>query len=424
MTDHGPGAAGRARAIARARGAAPDDDPGGPVGKGPGSAGRAAAAAAARESAAAESGGRRRRSPLRSWSPGVAVLALAVAAAGLLLLGPRWRERDTGRPVPLGEAYPAARTGALPAHLPDGPAYDPALLLDADTSVGTAPTPDGRTLRLVLHRGGQARTLRALPVGADPLFGGLTVAGDTLIWAETVSGTGGAASSSLWTAAARGAGEPVRLTADTGALAFFHSAYDLVVAEDRLRWVAVGAGATPVTQLRSVPLTGGAVTVRDLPGQWTQSAWPWLVSAAEDHGQPARFNLATNQRAEVPAGTSDLVACGPQWCRVQVLGDAGPSRLDAMRPDGGGRREIAGPGTSAAVTDVAVLDRFEVLTRASEQGAADSQQELLLYDLARRRMLVVAQGVGLVNSRDGWLWWSTGGTGNTRWHTLDLRALA
>ncbi|GGJ91692.1 hypothetical protein GCM10010123_21860 [Pilimelia anulata] len=358
-------------------------------------------------------------------SPGILALILAVGATGALLLGPKLRERDSGAPVPLAAAWPRAAVGTLAAHLPDGPSYDPVLLLDGGGSVGTAATPDGRAQRLVhLDPAGAVRTLRTLSFDADPLFGGVGLAGDRLVWAETVSGPGGAAASSLWSAPLRGAGPPARLTARTGALAFFHSQYDLVHAEDKLRWIAVGTGATPVSELRSMPLSGGAVEVRPLAGQWAMSRWPWLVSVASaGSGGAQRYDLATNRQLDVPSDAVDLVTCGPTWCRVQVLGDAGPSQLDVMRPDGRERRRIAGPGTSAAITDVGVLDRFEVLSRAVTAGAADSQQELVLYDIARRRTVVVAQGVNLVNCRDGRLWWSTGSAETTRWHTLDLRTL-
>ncbi|HEX5740477.1 MAG TPA: hypothetical protein VFY17_02855 [Pilimelia sp.] len=361
---------------------------------------------------------------LPRWSVNTAVLTVAVFASALLVFGPRLRDPGTGAPLRLADAWPAASVGTLPARLSAGAPHTPTAVLAEGTAAGTAPSPDGRTRRLVVVTGGSYRVLRALPTAADPLFAGLTPAGDHLLWAETVSGRGGAAVSALWAAPWRTPGPPRRLTADTGALAFFHSQYDLVVADGRVHWVAVAPGATPVTEVRSVPLAGGAVTVRQVPGQWALSAWPWLVSASSaGSGRAQRYDLTTDRRVDVPADPADLVTCGPAWCRVQVLGPGGQARLDLMRPDGGGRRRVAGPEVSAAVSDVALQDRFEVLTRIGAAGPPDSQQELLLYDAARGHTVALADGVDVVDSRAGWLWWSTGGAAAPRWHTLDLRAL-
>jgi hypothetical protein len=60
-----------------------------------------------------------------------------------------------------------------------------------------------------------------------------------------------------------------------------------------------------------------------------------------------------------------MVACGPAWCRVLVIGPGGqPARTDVMRPTGADRRVAAG-NTTAGVLDVALLDRFEVLTQTT-----------------------------------------------------------
>ncbi|GAA2520879.1 hypothetical protein [Pilimelia columellifera] len=361
---------------------------------------------------------------LPPWSPGVLVLVLALFAVGLLLF-PNLRQPATTEPQPLAAAWPKAVVGSVPAAMPDGPAYDPLYVLTPTVSAGTAPTPDGAASRLVVwDTASVPRVLKTLPLADDPLFAGVTASGDTLLWAETISGGGGSAISELWSADWRRDVPPRRLTTATGALAFFNSQHDLTVAENRVHWVALGAGETPVTEIRSTPLTGGAVAIQKLAGQWALSAWPWLVSAVSaSTGEAQLHNLVENRQIRVPSSASELVTCSPAWCRVQVVGADGPTQLDLMRVDGSQRRRVAGPGATAAITDVAVLDRYEVLTRVGGQGAVDSQQDLLLYDAAGRRTVEVARGVGMVNSRGGWLWWSTGQDDTTAWRLLDLRSL-
>ena len=59
---------------------------------------------------------------------------------------------------------------------------------------------------------------------------------------------------------------------------------------------------------------------------------------------------------------AELTTCGPVWCRVLVMNGDGLARIDVMRPDGSARQRIAGRRPRAALPDVAVLDRFEILS--------------------------------------------------------------
>jgi hypothetical protein len=367
--------------------------------------------------------GRHRR--LLHRPAGAVALGAALAIGAVLLALPPVGEPLAAGPLTLSAAWPSARVGPLPASMPDGPAYSPLYLLDVRTSVGTAPTADGTRLRLLLRIGdGAPRELRSLAMDADPLFGGLTSAGDLIVWAETTTETGGRTVTRLYAVDRRSAAPPRLLTGDTGAIAFFNSQYDLVIADDRVHWVAVGPSEEPVTELRSVPLAGGTVTTRTEPGPWARSAWPWLVSAVTvQSGEAQLRDLVARKRFTVPAAATELVTCSPRWCRVQVIAGGGPARLDLMRPDGTDRRRIAGPTETAAVVDVAVLDRFEVLTRAGQGGGAVNDQDLLLYDVQTQRTAAVATGVGTVVCRAGLLWWSTGDVDDAAWHSLDLRTL-
>jgi hypothetical protein len=355
----------------------------------------------------------------------VAALVVALVAAGVLIGLPPAEPPTTPGPLTLSTAWPKAMTGSIPASAPEGPAFDPLYLLDGQTAVGTAATPDGTRLRLLLRAGtGAPRELRSLPIDADPLFGGVTAAGDDLAWSESTAGTGGRAVTRMWTVNWRSGDAPRMLTGNTGAVAFFNSQYDMVIANGRLHWVAVAPSEEPATEIRSVALAGGKVTVREEPGPWALSAWPWLVSAVTAATAEVQLrNLEAGTRRTVPAEASELVTCSPAWCRTQVIASEGPARLDMMRPDGSDRRPIAGAIETAPIIDVALLDRYELLTRPGRSGTSTSNQELLLYDIPRKRTVLIDNGVGTVVSRAGIMWWSTGDAERMAWHTLDLHTL-
>jgi hypothetical protein len=94
------------------------------------------------------------------------------------------------------------------------------------------------------------------------------------------------------------------------------------------------------------------------------------------------------------------------------------TRLDLMRPDGSDRHRIAGGTASAAVSDVALLDRFEVFSTVDATG-----RSLLVYDERSRSSTLVADNTSQVLARGGMLWWQTGEQDTAEWHALDLRTL-
>jgi hypothetical protein len=353
---------------------------------------------------------------------------MALAAAVALIALPSAARKPAGTPpgpVPLDRIWPDAQVADLPGALPDGPAYSPAYPLDSRNSLGTSPSPDGSQLRLVQRSAdGAVRELRRLPLADNPQYGGFALAGDEFAWAESTVAENGKGRTELWSVNLR-SGQPARrLTADTGDVIFFNSQYDLLVNDGRLHWVAVAPGRQAATELRSVPLAGGPETVRTEPGAWAMSAWPWLVSAGTGTNGPVQLrDLAARKLIDVDANATELVTCSPAWCRVLVLATDGPSRIDLMRPDGTDRQPVAGGFASAALIDVAVLDRFEVLSLAGTQRATTDSQQILLYDLHTKRTIVVATSAGMVLCRGGVLWWSTGDNETIAWHTLDLRTL-
>lgn len=365
---------------------------------------------------------------LRRVGPLVALVAAVIAAAVLIALPPAGRDSRggaAGEPDPAEQVWPDARRTRLPGNLADGPAYSPGIFLDSGESVGTSPSPDGERLRLVRRAGdGTVRELRGLPMDGAPQFGGFTRSGDVFAWSETTTDEQGRGRTELWAADLASARAAWRVTADTGDAVFFNSQYDMVIDGGRLHWVAVAPGEETATEIRSAPLAGGPVSVRTEPGAWARSAWPWLASAGTGAIGPVRLrDLAARKVIEVPAGGTELVSCSPAWCRVLVLAGDGPGRIELMRPDGSDRRPVAGNGATAALVDVAVEDRFEVLSLADARQVATGNQQLHLYDAREDRTVRVADGVGMVLCRDGTLWWSTGGIDDSVWHTLDLRSL-
>jgi hypothetical protein len=345
-----------------------------------------------------------------------------LAALALLFVSPTGRKPADPGPYTVARAWPKIQQGQVPGSLADGPAYQPVFFVDPSTSIGTAPNPPGTHLRLVVRAAdGAVRQLRRLAVDLNPQFGGVTVDGDTVAWAETTTDAKGRGRTRLYTAPLSTAGPARLLTADTGDIAFFNSEYDMLIADGRLHWVAVGTGDKPVTEIRSVPLAGGKVSVRTEQGAWVLSAPPWLVSAASGQTGPVQLrNLATRRTTEVATSGLELASCSPVWCRVLIFAGDGPARVELMRPDGKDRQTVAVGTATAALVDVAVLDRFEVLSVAPPDANSDSQQ-LLVYDIATRRTVEVAANVGQVLYRRGVLWWSTGRDDATVWHALELR---
>jgi hypothetical protein len=313
-----------------------------------------------------------------------------------------------------------------PGQLADGTAYTPLIYLDTNTSVGTAPAPDGLTQRLMLRSGtAEARELHRVPKDRNPQWAGLAVAGDDLVWAESTASADGTGETRLWRTNWRAAGPAVDLTADTGDIVFFNSQYDLVIADGAVRWAAAARTATPVTEVRSIPLTGGAVAVKQVPGAYSLSAWPWLVSVGSGQAGPVDLiNLNTGAQVKVPASATELLTCSPAWCRVMIMTGTGePSRVDLMHVDGSERRHISGGDLDPATMDVGLMDRFEVLSKSTSDGSPTSSQEVCLYDATAKRLVVAGTGAGTIVARGTIMWWSTGEDEALVWHALDLTAL-
>lgn len=344
-------------------------------------------------------------------------LLTALAASAALLIAPMG---GNGKPAPLqtvAEVWPNAKHATMTADLPDGTAYQPQLFFTPADSAGTAPTKDGKWFRvLIRHADGGLRLLRSLPNGHDPSIPAMTVAGGLLVWAESTTGH-----QELW-CADLGGGPARLLTADTGDARFYESQYDLVVAAGRVYWVAAGPNDT--TQVRSVALAGGPTDVRAEPGTWAFTAWPWMTNGVVNSaGATALRNVTTGQDRPIPATTRGVTACSPTWCQVVSITKDGSTRIDLMHPDGSARRTIAGGDANTVIADVALLDRYEVISQQTSTSQLTGNVQVLIYEIATRRTAEVSPDAFSVAYRGGILSWSTGSQQSFIRHALDLRSL-
>lgn len=372
-------------------------------------------------------GRRRRQSSLQSNLPiaRIIVLSIAVVAVARLLTLPE--------PVHAPVAESAAPltvlpnwTGPAPVNLPgllgDGTTYAPRIYLSAQDSVGIAQTADGKFWRVLLRgTGGVLTELHRVAATELPQFDGFAAGGEVVVWAESASRAGGDIRTTLWRANWHTGAKAAQITANTGEANFLNREYDMVVEAGRVSWAAVGTGEQ--TEIRSVALTGGQVTILRLAGQWALTAWPWAVSLAGGRGTSVDLlNLTSRQQVKVGTAGAEIATCNPSWCRMAILGANNELvRIDLQKPDGSQRRRIAGNEATPTITDVAMLDRFVPLKTDRGDNGPVSEVGLSLYDLTLDRTDLIASGVANVQGYNGVLWWSTGAGDQLVWHAVDLR---
>jgi hypothetical protein len=358
---------------------------------------------------------------MRTQPDRLVALGAALTMSGVLLAMPFANQKPPPAPPTTAElAWPHAQRASLTADLPDGATFQPGIFLDAHTSVGTAPSPDQRFLRLVVRSAdAPIRQLRRLPLPANPSFANFTVAGNILAWVEHTDSE----QLSLWTTNLRD-GRPARqLTADTGNPVFDSSQYDLLIAAGRLYWTATNPEALNTTEVRSIALTGGPVDTRVEPGTWKLSAWPWLVTGrGEQTGTTKLRNMTTNQTIAVSSAGRYAMDCSPTWCHVVALSRTG-YRVDLMRPDGTNRQHLTDGAALPAIVDVAPLDRFELLAQLGPYSDLTGTRQLLAYDLATHQTVQVSPDARAISYNNGVLWWASGNLSTPLWHTLDLHTI-
>ncbi|BEL03537.1 hypothetical protein Q0Z83_017280 [Actinoplanes sichuanensis] len=343
-------------------------------------------------------------------------LAVTLVAGAALLFG---QPATSGPPQPLsvGAAWPNAQRGSIPSHLADGSTYTPGWFFDARTSAGTARTADNKFLRLVVLGPDETeRELRRVPSTDRGPFSALTSEGDTLVWVETIK-----SKPQLWTADLKSGKPARRLTEDVGALRLYDSQYDLTVTNGTVRWTAAAGDGT---EFRSIAVTGGPVAIQRITGDWGLSAWPWAVDGqTAATGATTLHNLTTGQEVTVPTGRRAVTACSPGWCEVVSLNADGDTRIELSHADGSARRTIAEGTFQTVISDVAVLDRFQVIGRVGPQSELSGNQELLVYDLTDRSTVLISPDAADIAYRGGVLWWSTGDRNSYVRNSLDLRTI-
>ncbi len=340
-------------------------------------------------------------------------LAAALASSGLLLGLPAAGPARDETPAPVAVAWPTAQRAALPATLPDGTAYQPIFFQDARTSVGTAPSPDGKQLRLLVRTEARVRVLRSLPDAVNPSFQAVTGSGTTLAWIEN------AGALSLWTA---DASTVRRVTVDVGNFRSYRSSGDLEVVDGQAHWVA--GDKSGGTSVRSVALSGGPVSGRVLPGSWRVTGWPWLVDGVTDtRGASVLRNAVTGEQRPITRTARASTECSPDYCRVVSIDDDGWSRIELMHPDGSNRSTIAEGDVNTAVVDVAPLGRFELWVRIGKTSELTGNAELLVHEIATNRTVQISQDAGQITYRNGVVSWTAGSLTTFVRHSLDLRTI-
>ncbi|SMC49755.1 hypothetical protein [Lentzea albidocapillata] len=315
----------------------------------------------------------------------VALVVAALAAAVLVVAPGPVRAPGPTVPAPVvTDAWPGARIVTAPGNLPDGAVFAP---LSPDLRAGESGG------RLVVD-GSVIRTGASRYVLDDAM----------LVWLEPGTGLFALADSVA-----------ELVTTDIGNVVVLDSQYDLAVHDGLVSWAATGPEGT--TEIRTVPLAGGAVEKVVLPGRLALTEWPFATSSEVEQGGPSVLvDVRTSARTVVNGQSYELIDCTPSWCRTEVLRQGGSARLDLMRPDGTERRRIGGSGLRPAVPDVLLLDRFAVLVD-------DSRGVLCLYDVDRGQLADLASSFGTVVARGNAVWWSTGDNTALTWNSIDLGEL-
>jgi hypothetical protein len=345
-------------------------------------------------------------------------MGVALLASVLLLVLPAAHKQIHPVPAAMELAWPNAKHAVLAATLSDGTPYQPGLFLTAGISIGTAPSKDHRWVRLLERRSdSEVALIREVSQRGYPSFSALTAAGDTLVWIESGTQT----KPSVWTSSLRRPA-PRMLTADAGDVRSDQSAYDLVIAAGRVYWTATDA--TGATQVRSVALSGGTVTKQTEPGDWKLSAWPYLVNGVVSApGTTVIRDLVTGQDRPVRGAARAITRCSPTWCEMTVVDKHGETAVELMRPDGSHREQIGGSDTAGAIRDPVVLDRFEIMAQFDTNSLLTNHIELIAYEVATHRQVMISPDAFNVAYRAGVLSWSTGTDDNFIRHAVDLRTV-
>jgi hypothetical protein len=324
----------------------------------------------------------------------------------------------------LATIWPHAHPIDLPAILPDGSTYAPITILDHTTTIGTAATADGSRYTLIqVTTTGAVRALQSAPAEDSLFINAVTTDPTRIYWmSTTTTSPAGTTTTSLWSAP-RDAGPATHLTDNIGTTTFTNSTSDLQVIDSRIHWASADGTNT---DLRSVPVTGGPVHTRRIPGQWQPVGWPWLTTPPGAPGAPVQIynpDTGTRHTATPPAG--QMLTCGPTWCRTVAGYADDTSAIELSRVDGTDRQRVGASTDIDIAADVALLDRFEVIATPAPPTPTTVvvTEKVSLYDLAHHRSVLITTAASDAEAHGTYLWWSTGDHETLTWHALDLRTL-
>jgi hypothetical protein len=368
-------------------------------------------------------------------------LAAAAALIGLLVALPTPHRPAATNPVLAGHTkpttgpgssgatvtrvWPHAHTFGFPALLPDGSTFNPITIVDPDLAIGGIADPANTRYTLAtITPTGTLRALTTFPAADGASVDAIATTATDVYWMQTLTDAAGAGHTTLWSAP-KAAGPAHQLTTDVGNALFAHSGYDLQIVGDRLYWITAPHGDGHPTQLRSIPLAGGRVATRQLPGDYVLTAWPWLTTSPGATGSRAQLiNLTTGAHSTVPADNGQMITCTPAWCRMIADNAQETNRIELTHPDGTNRQHLGDASSSALSDDVALRGRFEVLANPAPTSSPTIVIERIdLYDLIARRSVVLTPAASDAGARGDYVWWSTGDNETLAWHALDLRSL-
>jgi hypothetical protein len=357
----------------------------------------------------------------------IALVAVGVAL-GIPPTPPAAAPAGRSGPASVGDEWPGARILDIPSVLPDGSTFEPWLVTGAATAVGIARSTSGTDSRLVLQAARSAPVVLQNLGGADPpILAAVAYADSQIFWLRIDAPVSRASRTSVWRYRI-GETVPQQIASDPGEPDYNRSQYDLEVNDGRLSWTTQRPDNS--TDIRSASTDGGAVRVETLAGSYQLTTPPWAVrSSTRNLGTQAGgrgadvdlLNLVTRAHMTAKAAPDQILSCTPVWCRV-TSDQGGRSVHYVEHPDGSAPRRIGTGALVPVVTDVALLDRFEVL--GEPNAIAGGFGRLWLYDLSDDHMVLLDdKGTDSVQGRDGYVWWAGSGPGDD-WHVLDLRQLS
>jgi hypothetical protein len=372
------------------------------------------------------------------------LIALGATAAALAIPAATRPTATAGPPVVTGppaasprapqltDRWPSATSIALSGALPDGSLYQPLVVVDPDTNVGTSTLTDANgnvvVQLLVRHGPDGVRVVRTLSGDNAPTIAAVAVDRGELFWLESGVDANGTEITTLWHQALAG-GPSKQMARDASDVVYLGSQYDLAVSNGQLHWLVAGgtssAGGGSRNELRSIPVGGGTQTRQRLDQAYALTTWPWLTtSGSGTHGPVQLRDLTTGAVRTVAATQNDLVTCTPVWCRVATYPTPSADPTYAIEhPDGSDHHPIGSTSVIPLNVDVGLYDRFEVLGTAANDPTG-APQRIWLEDLHDFKSVVLDNaGNGMVGGRGNWLWWADGDNEGLTWHLLDLRQL-